>query len=72
MSLCSYLWHCVYTGGLVDDYRMVRNKAPDGPSCVFTTERPNFDLSKLVPVPVKKGNFECDITHNRTRQMVLC
>ena len=62
----------VYTGGLINNLRMIRNKATDGPSCVFTAETPTYDQSKLVPVPVKKGNFEFDITHTQTRQMVLC
>ena len=51
----------MYTGGLVDDYRMVRNKATDGPACVFTAKQPKYDQSKVVPVPVKKGNFEHDM-----------
>ncbi|KAI0222343.1 Phytanoyl-CoA dioxygenase domain-containing protein 1 [Lamellibrachia satsuma] len=46
-----------HKGGLVDDYRMVRNKSSDGPSCVFTAEKPNYDKSGAVLVPVKKGSL---------------
>ena len=60
---------CVFPGGLVDDYRMVRNKSSDGPSCVFTAEKPNYDKSGAVLVPVKKGNFDISLT--RTHQAAL-
>ncbi|KAK2146330.1 hypothetical protein NP493_3706g00004 [Ridgeia piscesae] len=46
-----------HKGGLINNLRMIRNKATDGPSCVFTAETPTYDQSKLVPVPVKKGSL---------------
>ena len=53
--LVSLSYWSVSPDGLIGDYRMVRNTKPDGPSCVFTAENPDYGKSKLVPVPVKKG-----------------
>ena len=44
-------------GGLIGDYRMVRNTKPDGPSCVYTTDNPDYGKTNWVAVPVKKGIF---------------
>lgn len=38
---------------------MVRSTQPDGPTCVYKGEKPTFEDSKFIPVPVKKGNWIC-------------
>ncbi|ELT91970.1 hypothetical protein CAPTEDRAFT_183693 [Capitella teleta] len=44
--------------GLLGNYRMVRNPEENGPSCVYTGEKPDYsDGNKFVPVPVKKGDM---------------
>ena len=50
---------CFPPGGLLGDFRMIRNPEPDGKSCVFTGERPTHDDKAFVPAPVKKGVCVC-------------
>ena len=48
---------CVHPEGLLGNYRMVRNPAEEGPSCVYTGEKPNYEEldANYVAVPIKKG-----------------
>ena len=42
---------------------MVRNPEPTGPSTIFVNPKPEYDPTKFVPGPVKKGNYFTILIH---------
>ena len=45
-----------FSEGLHGNYRMVRNPKDEGPTCIYTGNKTEYEADKFIPATVKKGN----------------
>ena len=57
------VYDCVCAAdGLLGQYRMVKNEdETSAQTCIFIGEKPEYDESKFIPVPVKKGKHKVSL-----------
>lgn len=53
------IWADWYVGGLVNNYRMVRNPdaGENSPRCIFRGDPPTYAENEFIAVPVKRGKM---------------
>jgi len=51
----------LYTDGVYGSYYLVRTYEAGHLKCAYEGDKPSYDMSRFIPVPVSKGYFLHDI-----------